>query len=260
MGDLLPAGQRPALGIDETAQETELLGGRVRFLQPRQGYRAAIDPVLLAAAVPDGDWTSALDVGTGTGAAMLCLLSRCPKKRVAGVELLDAHADLARRSLRLNQMEERGAVVTADLRWRPTLPPNSFDQVLTNPPFHGPGNVPAHQNRAVAHMESVPIDVWVGFCLRMLRPRGGLTMIHRADRVDDLLVSLHKKAGAVEVIPLWPRAGIAAKRVIIRARKGLKSPAVMHSGLVLHKADGSFTEQTEAILRGGLSLDQAMAS
>jgi tRNA1(Val) A37 N6-methylase TrmN6 len=93
----------------------------------------------------------------------------------------------------------------------------------------------------------------------MLRPRGGLTVIHRADRVDELLVSLHKKAGAVEVIPLWPRAGVAAKRVIVRARKGLKSPAVIHPGLVLHQADGRFTPQAEAILRGALSLDQAMA-
>jgi tRNA1(Val) A37 N6-methylase TrmN6 len=258
MGDLLPA-ETPLSPQDDGVQETELLGGRVRFVQPLQGYRAAIDPVLLAAAVPDGDWKSALDVGTGTGAAMLCLLSRCPQKRVAGLELLDAHADLARRSLRLNQMEGRGAVVTADVRWRPTLPPNSFDQVLSNPPFHGPGNAPAHQNRAIAHMEAVPIDVWLGFCLRMLRPRGGLTVIHRADRVDELLVGLHKKAGAVEVIPLWPRAGIAAKRVIVRARKGLKSPAVMHPGLVLHQADGRFTPQAEAILRGALSLDQAMA-
>jgi tRNA1(Val) A37 N6-methylase TrmN6 len=241
----------------EGAEETVLLGGRVRFMQPTVGYRAAIDPVLLAAAVPDGGWTSALDVGSGTGAAMLCVLGRYPQKHVVGLELLEAHAGLARRSLCLNGMEQRGSVITADVREALDVPSASFDQVLTNPPFHGPGNAPAHQNRATAHMEMVPLEIWLGFCLRMLTPRGSLTLIHRADRLDEILTCLHKKAGAVEIIPLWPRAGVAAKRVIIRARKGLKSPATLHPGLVLHQADGSFTPQTEAILRSGASLDQA---
>ncbi len=240
------------------AEETVLLGGRVRFMQPLQGYRAAIDPVLLAAAVAGDAWKTALDVGTGTGAAMLCLLGRCPQKRVIGVELLTAHANLAQQSLHLNGMQGQGAVVVADICASPPLAAQSFDQVLTNPPFHGPGNAPSHHDRAVAHMEAVPLEAWLAFCLRMLAPRGRLTMIHRADRVDEILACLYKKAGAVEIIPLWPRAGVAAKRVIVRARKGLKSPAIFHPGLVLHQADGSFTAQADAILRAGASLDQAV--
>lgn len=239
--------------------EDALLGGRVRLLQPADGYRAAIDPVFLAAAVPDGGWRQALDVGAGTGAAMLCLMARRTDTHVTGLELLAEHAALARRAVALNGWEDRGRVVQGDVRAHPApLPGNHFDQVLTNPPFHGPGSRPPDVGRAAAHMETVPLEAWLAFCLRMLRPRGGLTLIHRADRLDAILAALHGRAGAVEVVPLWPTVGQPAKRVIVRARKGLRSPAVLRPGLVLHEADGRYTAAAEAVLRHGMALDAAM--
>lgn len=238
-------------------QETPLLGGRVRLLQPTEGYRAAIDPVLLAAAVPDGRWTTALDVGVGTGAALLCLRARLGPRAITGLELLPDHADLAERALALNGFDDC-AIVRGDLRDRP-LAGRSFDQVLTNPPFHGPGTASPHAGRATAHMEEMPLEDWLDACLRLLVPRGGLTVIHRADRLDAILAALHGRAGAVEIIPLWPKAGLAAKRVIVRARKGLKSPATLLPGLVLHAADGGYTAAAEAVLRDGASLDQAIS-
>lgn len=238
---------------------TTLLGGRVQFLQPDHGYRAALDPVLLAAAVPAGPWKVGLDVGAGTGAAMLCVLARCPDKHVIGLEVQDEHSHLARRSIALNRWQKHAHVVAGDIRWRPSLTANAFDQVFSNPPFHGPGTRPPHAGRATAHMEDVPLEDWLGFCLKMLKPRGTLTVIHRADRLDELLACLFGKAGAIEVIPLWPKRGVAARRVIVRARKGMKTPMSLLPGLVLHNRDGSFTDTTEAILRQGISLDDALA-
>lgn len=240
--------------MPEAAEDT-LLGGRVRLLQPGGGgYRAAIDPVLLAAAVPARDGEAVLDVGVGTGAALLCLMARCPGVAATGLELAPEHAALAERSLALNGW--RGRIVTGDLRARPApVEGNAFDHVLTNPPYHGPGTRPPDDHRAGAHMEEVPLADWLGFCLRMLRPKGVLTLIHRADRLDGILAALAGKAGAVEVIPLWPKAGQAAKRVIVRARKGARTPAVLHPGLVLHGSDGAFTAEAQAILRDGAALD-----
>lgn len=237
--------------MSEAIGENALLGGRVRLLQPADGYRVAIDPVLLAAAVPmDGGRATVLDVGAGTGAALLCLLARCPGAHGTGLELRADHAAMAEQSVALNGWTDRARIVVGDLRDRAIpVAPNSFDHVLTNPPFHGPGTRPGHDGRAAAHMEDVPLADWLGYCLRMLRPRGSLTLIHRADRLDAILAALHPKVGAVEVIPLWPRAGQAARRVIVRARKGARSPAGLHPGLVLHEADGSYTPAADAVLR-----------
>lgn len=237
------------------AVEHTLLGGRVRLLQPAGGgYRAAIDPVLLAAAVPARAGQAVLDVGVGTGAALLCLLARCPGVVATGLELRPDHAALAGRSLALNGWSAR--IVVGDVQGRPApVEGNAFDHVLTNPPFHGPGTRPPHDGRAGAHMEEVPLAEWLGFCLRCLKPRGMLTVIHRADRLGDILAALRGKAGAVEVLPLWPKAGQAAKRVIVRACKGAKSPLTVHPGMVLHGDDGAFTAGAQAVLRDGAALD-----
>lgn len=240
-------------------QETPLLDGRVRLLQPADGYRTAIDPVLLAAAAPATGWEQALDVGAGTGAVMLCLLARLGRGRVMGLERYDPHADLAEEAIALNGWRGHGGIVRGDVLARPApVEANAYDLVLSNPPYHGPGSSSPHAGRDVAHREEVPLDAWVRFCLRALKPRGTLCLIHRADRLDGLLAALADKAGAVEVIPLWPRQGEAAKRVIVRAVKGRKTPMILHAGLVLHDGDGGYTMAAEKVLRQGLSLDTAM--
>lgn len=241
------------------AQDTPLLNGRVRLLQPADGYRTAIDPVLLAAAAPATGWQQALDVGTGTGAVMLCLLARLGRGRVTGLENHDPHADLAERALDLNGWRGHGGIVRGDVLARPApVEANAFDLVLTNPPYHGPGSSSPHAGRDAAHRETVPLEAWVRFCLRALKPQGTLCVIHRADRLDTLLAAVGEKAGAVEVIPLWPRLGQPAKRVLLRAVKGRKTPLTLHAGLVLHEADGGYTMAAEKVLRQGLSLDAAM--
>jgi tRNA1(Val) A37 N6-methylase TrmN6 len=95
---------------------------------------------------------------------------------------------------------------------------------------------------------------WLKACHRLLRPNACLTLIHRADRLDDIVSELSKRFGRIEIIPLWPRAGEQAKRVIVRALKDRKSPAVLHAGLVLHDTSGHYTEQAKAVLELGKAL------
>ena len=88
-----------------------------------------------------------------------------------------------------------------------------------------------------------------------------LTIIHRADRLDEMLSLLRGRAAGIVVFPLWPRAGDGetapdAKRIIVQARKGSKAPLRLAAGLTLHGPDGAFTEAAEDILRwtGALAL------
>ena len=239
--------------------EDQLLGGRVRLAQPADGYRAAIDPVLLAAATVAGEGECVLDAGCGAGAATLCLAVRLPGCRVTGLELQADMAELARVNVRANGAEGRVEIVTGDL----AAPPHpvhgaAFDAVMTNPPFlpEAHGTAPGSAGRRAAHVESLPLPDWIAACLRRLRPGGRLTLVHRADRLASVLAALDGEAGDITLYPLWARSDAKeAKRVIVRARKGARGPARLERGLVLHEADGRYTAVAEAVLRGGAALE-----
>jgi len=240
----------PGLEVREDA----LLDGRVRLLQPAAGYRVAIDPVLLAAAVPADAGAPVLDLGCGVGGAALCLLARCPEAVVTGLELHAEPAALAAGNARLNGCSERFQVVRGDVLSPPLR--GGFDHVMANPP-HLPADrarAPATAGRLVANVEgAAKLANWVAAALALVRPRGGVTFIHRADRLDELLAALHARAGEIVVFPLWPAAGRDAKRVLVRARRDVRTPSRLAAGLVLHAA-GGFTPEAEAVLRGGAGL------
>lgn len=210
-----------------------LLGGRVRFTQPARGYRVAIDPVLLAAAVPAQAGDRVLDLGCGVGAVLLCLGARVPGLTLLGVEIDPLLAMLARDNLSRNA--GAGEIVTGDLT-DPALDLGwgAVDHAVLNPPFHPPDSAPSPDPRRRRATLEMDLDPWLTVAARNLKPRGRLSLIHRADRLPALLGALAPRFGSVEIIPFWPQAGRAAKRVVLRAIKGGRGPAVLHPGLVLH--------------------------
>lgn len=234
--------------------EDALLGGRVRLRQPAQGYRAAIDPVLLAASLPAGFRGRIADLGCGVGAASLCAAVRLQEASVVGIERDPGLADLARQNVALNDLTSRVEIITADIR--APASPDAFDAVIVNPPYlearHA--NAQSDARKAAATIEDVALETWIEEALMRLRPKGTFAMIHRADRLDDLLAALRGRAGEAVVFPLWPKAGAAAKRVIVRARKAIGSPLVLAAGLVLHESDGRYTADAERVLRDGAAV------
>jgi tRNA1(Val) A37 N6-methylase TrmN6 len=250
--------------VTEPAREREvsedtLLGGRVVLRQPRSGYRVAIDPVLLAAAVPAGAIDTVLDIGCGVGAAMLCLAARVAGCRITGIEAQRELVRLASENIDLNQVQGRVVAMAGDiLRPPPRLEPGSFGHVMANPPFLEAGTATASPlpRKAAATVEGeADLAAWVRFALAMVRPKGSLTFIHRADRMEQLLAQLMGRASEITVFPLWAGSDKAAKRVVVRARKGVETPTRLTPGLVLHAADGRYTAAADAVLRGGAALD-----
>ena len=243
---------------EQDVSENTLLGGKVRLRQPVSGYRVAIDPVLLAAAVPATAADTILDIGCGVGAAALCLGARVSGCRITGIDRQRDLIELARDNIALNDMTARMTAVAGDLLQPiPQLEPNSFSHVIANPPFleASRASLSPHPAKVAADIEGdADLPAWVDFALSMVRPKGGLTFIHRADRLADLLAALSGRAGEIIVFPLWPGEGKQAKRVIVQARKGVASPLRLMAGLVLHQADGRNTEAAEAILRHGAAL------
>lgn len=244
---------------DPAFTEDRLLGGRIRLRQPASGYRVAIDPVFLAASVAAEPHQSVLDVGCGAGAAMLCLAARVPHTRLVGLEMQRDLVRLAGDNAILNGLEARVSVMIGDLlRPPPRLSPGAFDHVMANPPFNEPGRaMPAvPPDKAAATIEGdADLAAWVRFSLTMVRPKGTVTFIHRADRIDALLAEIAGRAGEIVVFPLWPGEERAASRILVRARKQVAAPARLAAGLVLHRPDGRPTDRAEGVLREGRGLD-----
>jgi tRNA1(Val) A37 N6-methylase TrmN6 len=239
--------------------EDRLLGGRIRLRQPAAGYRVAIDPVFLAASVPAEAHQSVLDVGCGAGAAMLCLAARIPRSRIVGLEMRRELVRLAGDNAILNSMESRVSAMIGDLLHAPPrLSPGAFDHVMANPPHLEPGRTTAAAlpQKAAAMIEGeADLAAWVRFALAMVRPKGSVTFIHRADRIDALLAEFAGRAGEIVVYPLWPGQGKPAIRILVRVRKQIATPARLAPGLVLHEPDGRLTAAAEGVLREGRALD-----
>lgn len=232
----------------------QLLGNRITLHQPVNGYRVAIDPVILAAAVPAKPGEQVLDVGCGTGAAALCLAARVPDVAIAGLEIQSEMIRYALRNVTANDVKARVQIMQGDISSPPLeIQDRIFDHVMTNPPFmaEGSGNPPPDPVRAMATVEGAQgIEPWIAFPASILKHKGTLTMIHRADRLADILSLMSGRFGDIRVYPLWPgpEADKPAKRVMVQARKGINAPLTLLPGMVLHREDGSYTPEAEAVL------------
>lgn len=235
------------------------LGGRIVLWQPRSGYRAATDPVLLAAFAPVHPGEIVLELGCGAGAAALCLLARVPQAVLHGIELQPNYACLARRNAEANGLAL--TVHEGDLAaMPPALRAMRFDHVIANPPFYSTGTRPRDLGRAGALTEVTPVAGWLEVGLRRLRPGGTLTLVHRAERLGVILAALEGRAGGTEILPLAARTGRPAERVLVRARKSRRSPLVLYAPFTIHEGNAhnectnGYTRPAEGILRDALAL------
>jgi len=249
--------------MPQTAPETDitedlLLDGRVRLRQPRVGYRAGVDAALLAAACAAGPGARVLEAGCGVGGALLAAAARRPEARFTGVERDPTALALACENIGLNGLVERVEALAGDVEqgFR-ALGVAPFDAALANPPFFDDASAirGPHPARAGAWIADGGLNAWTDFLLKAVREGGTITIIHRADRLADLLAGLAPKGGSFRIRPIQPFADEPAKRVLIRATKTGKAPLMLLPALVLHDRDGGkHTAETETILRGEAGL------
>jgi tRNA1(Val) A37 N6-methylase TrmN6 len=245
-----------------------VLGGRLRLLQPARGHRVGHDAILLAASTAAAAGEVAVDLGAGVGAAGLALARRVAGLSVRLVEIDAALAELASRNAARNQLAARVTAHALDVAAPPAdfaaagLGPQTADRVLMNPPFRDANRAQASPDarRRMAYV-ALPgaLATWIGTAARLLRPGGILTLIHRADALDEILGLLDPAFGAVTVQPVHPKPSAPAIRILMRATKGGQAPRVTLPGLVLAGADGRPSAAAERVLRDAETLPLATA-
>jgi tRNA1(Val) A37 N6-methylase TrmN6 len=245
---------------DQTSEDA-LLGGRVTLRQPLRGHRFGHDAVLLAAATPARTGEHAIELGAGVGAAGLALARRVEGLTVSLVELDANLAALARDNAARNALAERVRVICLDVAApvaqivQAGLAANSADHVLMNPPFNTPHNPSLDLARRLARAASPgALAQWIDTAARLLRPQGALTLIWRADGVAEVLAALTPGFGAIAIVPVYPKPGAAAIRVLVSAAKTSNAPLSLLPGLILADSDNKPSAQAQAILRDGAAL------
>lgn len=242
---------------DCDVSQDAFLGGRLKIWQPKQGYRAGSDAVLLASAVRAAPGQTVLELGCGVGVASLCLGARVGPLALTGIELQPDYATLARRNAASNNIEM--TVVEADIAALPAdLRQQSFHHVLANPPYFEAErqSEPRDQGKSVAHIgKPGSIAAWVEIGVKRLAPKGLISLIHLSESLPDVLGALSQGCGEIEVHPIASRARRPAGRVITIARKGANAPMVLHPPKIMHKFDehqsdvGDFSDWASAIMR-----------
>ena len=246
------------------------LGGRLTLVQPRRGHRIGSDAALLAASADLAEGRL-VDVGAGVAAVALAMLVRRPLATADCVEVDPVLAALAEDNAARNGLAGRTRVLRADVldaraRRAAGLADEAADLVVTNPPFFAPGavRVSPDAQRARAHVlagagDGAPLGSWIRACLALLKSGGRFAMIHRPDALAFILAAAENRLGALALLPVHPRAGASAHRLLVSGVKGSKAPLRIAPGLSLHAADGKLTPEADAIHRGERLIDWGLA-
>ena len=237
-----------------TFSTDDFLGGQVRLKQYKKGLRATSDSVLLASAVSAKENETVLDVGTGNGVIMACLNARIKNLSLTALDCQSDLLTLAQQNAVLNHFSLE--TILFDIQNRPSpIHGRQFHHVVSNPPFYTEPFQRADKQTAQAYQQQISIREWLEFCLRHIRAKGTLTLIHRPESLPEILAVLNGKLGGIEIIPIAGKTKESAKRIIIRGRMNSRKPLTIHPTLVLTTLKNRQTGLAESIFRKGKSLD-----
>lgn len=243
--------------MNDATTSDGFLNNALSVRQKRDGYRAGIDAVLLAAAVPAQDGERVLELGSGAGVASLCLARRVPDVIVSGIEIDAELVALSNANAAANALADRVTFLQADVAAVP-FDAHSFDHVFLNPPFHDDVSTRSPHGRKSAATHGGALDGWFAAAFRVAKPGGTVTSIVSSARLRETLRAYADHTGGVVQFPLWPKPGAQPKRAIVAATVGSRAPFEMLAGLVLHAPPAKYTAEADAVLRGaGLPLRPA---
>jgi tRNA1(Val) A37 N6-methylase TrmN6 len=240
--------------------QTTLLNGRVKLEQPEKGFRAGIDTVFVAAFADIKENDKVLDLGCGVGGAGLCAFERVKNlSSLHGIEIDSLYASLAQENYQKNNVIN-AIIFEGDIRNLLPQYEQTYNYVICNPPYMMEGDhqraEDASRARALGQGEGEASLVdWIKAFKFYLKQDGGFCLVQRADKLDVIIKALGNSFGALEVLPLFSKdSDPQAKRILLRGRKGRRTPCRILRAMTVHRNDGSYTQKIENVLREGYAL------
>ena len=239
--------------------KNKILGGSISLFQPKKGFRVSIDSILLSSSIKK--YSNCMEFGTGSGVILIYLSKKFPNSKIIGVEKNTELVELAKKNLLENNVNDKNTkVICNDLLCKFFLKEhnNKLDRVIMNPPYFSLNNVIKSDNnlKASARYET-NINQWFLAAYKKLKPKGYMNFVFRSENLDLILSKLYSSWGDIKIFPLWPKANVRSKLMIIQARKNINSGVQILPGLILHNNDGSYTDECNSILnnKSNIQLD-----
>jgi tRNA1Val (adenine37-N6)-methyltransferase len=238
--------------IGEDEKLDELFNGRVRIIQKKEGYRFSIDAILLAHFASQLSADSIIDLGTGSGIIPLILARKMAAPTIVGVELQEAMADMARRSIALNGFAERVSILHEDLRdLKIHFAASSFDLVVSNPPYYPvrDGRINPDEQKAIARHEIMAkMEDVISISHYLVKPSGMVVVIFPAKRLIDLLFSLREFDLEPELLQIvYSHKHDEGKLVIVKSCKGGNPELEIKKPFFVYEAEGVYSEEMQRI-------------
>ena len=230
----------------------------LRIIQNPDKFKFTIDAFLLYSFIAPRPDHSLIDLGTGGGVLPLLIAGQLKVNHVLGIEIQPELAEMAARSVLLNELGEKIRIIEADLKNPPAfLKLNSFDYVISNPPFFpvSKGAVSGNAALAMAKFEiGCAIDDVVKTAARLVKANGKVVLIFPSARFTELFLSLAN----VRLVPkrirfIHPRQNAKSNLMLVEARPMAKPEVDLLPPLIIYNEAGEFTEEMNQIFHGKIS-------
>ncbi|MBR1733988.1 MAG: methyltransferase [Alphaproteobacteria bacterium] len=229
----------------ETTDDT-ILNGRISLKQPKNGYRVAIDPIILAAFVQPKDNQSILDVGCGVGTISFILKSQNPSLKITAIDIDEKMCELCR----YNSIKNGLNIDIQNIAIETMRNNESFDHIVTNPPFFPTKSHRISDKKLLANFETIELEKWISCCLKLLKNKGTFSMIHTSSRLDEILFAVRNKLGNIIITPIFAKPNDKAIRIVVQGIKGSHSEVKINPAFIIHSSEEKFSKQMQHILKG----------
>jgi len=238
--------------IGEDERLDELFNGRLRIIQKKEGYRFSIDAIMLAHFISHLSANSIIDLGTGSGIIPLILAKKMFAPTIVGVEVQEAMADMAKRTIVLNGFAERVSILHEDLRnLRNHFAASSFDLVVSNPPYYPlkEGRINPDEQKAIARHEIMArVEDIISISHYLVKPSGRVVIIFPARRLADLLYNLRECDLKPELLQIiHSHTHDEGKLVIVESCKGRDPELEIREPFFVYEEEGIYSEEMQRI-------------